>query len=67
MAVPAIAIDATHPRNADTRSQWQFRGRTFDYFSDDLMAGNQVRSNWRKISFNDVKVSAADSAGDHPQ
>jgi hypothetical protein len=67
MAVPAIAIDAAHPRNADARSQRQFRGRTFDYFSDDLMARNQARSKRRKISFHDVKVSATDSAGDHPQ
>jgi hypothetical protein len=67
MAVPAIAIDATHPGNADTRSHWQLLGRAFDYFSHDLMAGNKARSKRRKISFDDVKVSATHSASDNPQ
>jgi hypothetical protein len=40
MAVPAIAIDAAHPGNADARSHWQLWGRAFNYFSHDLMAGN---------------------------
>ena len=67
MAVPAIAIDAAHPGNADTRSQRQFLGRAFDYFSHDLMAGNEARSKRRKISFDDMKVSTTDSASDDPQ
>ena len=67
MAVPAIAIDAAHPGNADTRSQRQFMGRAFDYFSYDLMAGNEARPKRRKISFDDVKVSATHSASDDPQ
>jgi hypothetical protein len=67
MAVPAIAIDAAHPGNADARSHWQLQGRAFDYFSHDLMAGNQARSKRWKISFNDVKVSPTHSASDDPQ
>jgi hypothetical protein len=67
MAVPAVAIDATHPGNADTRSQRQLLGRAFDYFSYDLMAGNKTRSKRRKISLDDVKVSTTHSASDDPQ
>jgi hypothetical protein len=32
-----------------------------------LMARSQARTKRRKISFNDVKVSATHSAGDDPQ
>ena len=67
MTVPAIAIDAAHPGNADPRSERQLRGRAFDHFAHDLMTGNELRSEWRQISFNDVQVSATDSAGNHPQ
>jgi hypothetical protein len=66
-AIRAIAIDATHPRNADTASRRQLQGRAFDYFSHDLMARSQAGTKRRKISFNDVKVSATHSAGDDPQ
>ncbi len=66
-AIRAIAINATHPGNADTGSSRQFQGRAFDYFSHDLMARSQARAKRRKISFNDVKVSATHSAGDDPQ
>jgi hypothetical protein len=66
-AIRAIAINATHPGNADTGSSRQFQGCAFDYFSHDLMARSQARAKRRKISFNDVKVSATHSAGDDPQ
>lgn len=67
MAVPAIAIDAAHPGNADARSHWQLLGRAFDYFSHDLMAGNKARSKPREVSFDDMKVSPTHSASDDPQ
>jgi hypothetical protein len=67
MAVPAFAIDATHPGNAGTRSQRKLGSSAFDDFSHDLMAGNKTWSKRRKISFDDVKVSAAHSASDDPQ
>jgi len=67
MAEPAAAVDPAHPRNADARSQRQFLGGAFDYFPDDLMAGNQARPKRRKISFHDMKVRATDSAGNNPQ
>jgi hypothetical protein len=67
MAIRAIAIDATHPGNADTRSQWQLRGRAIDYFSHDLMARSKPRTKRRKVSFDDVKVRATNSASDDPQ
>jgi len=31
------------------------------------MAGNQARSKWPKVSFNDMKVSPAHAAGYDPQ
>jgi hypothetical protein len=67
MTVPAFAIDATHPGDADTHSERQFQGRALDYFSHDLMTGNKARSQRRKIAFDDVKICAADSASDDPQ
>jgi hypothetical protein len=67
MTVPAIAIDTAHPGNADPRSERQLRGRAFDHFPDDLMTGYELRSKRRQISFNDVQVSATDSAGNHPK
>jgi hypothetical protein len=67
IAVPAIAVDAAHPGNADARSHWQFVGRAVDYFSDDLMARNKTWPKRWKISFDDVKVSPTHSASDDPQ
>jgi hypothetical protein len=67
MTVPAIAIDASHPGNTDTRSQRQLRGRAFDHFPHDLMARNESRSNGRQISFYDVQIRTAHSASDDPK
>jgi hypothetical protein len=67
MAVPATAIDATHPGNTDARSHWQLLGRSFDYFSHDLMAGNKAWPKRGKISLDDVQVSPTDSAGGDAQ
>ena len=67
IAVPAIAVDAAHPGNADARSHWQFVGRAVDYFSDDLMARNKTWPKRWKISFDDVKVSPTHSACDDPK
>jgi hypothetical protein len=67
MAVPAIAIDAPHPGNADARSHGQLLGPTFDDFSHDLMAGNKAWPERWKFSFDDVKVSATHSASDDAQ
>jgi hypothetical protein len=63
-AVPASTIDATHPGDADTCPQRQFRCRAFDDFTDDLMPGNEARPERRQIALDDVQVGAADSAGD---
>jgi len=47
MTVPAIAIYAAHPRDTDTRSERQLRGRAFDHFPHDLMARDELRSKRR--------------------
>src|ERR1035438_7527885 len=53
-AVPAFAIYATHPGNTDSRSQRQLRRLPVNHLSDDLMARNELLSDWRKISFDDM-------------
>jgi hypothetical protein len=54
MAVPAFAIYAAHPGNSDSRSQRQLRRLPVNHFSDDLMARNELLSNRRQVSFDDV-------------
>jgi hypothetical protein len=61
-AVPAIAVHATHPGNADSRSERQICGCAFDYLSHDLVARNELRSKRRQISFNDMQIGATDAA-----
>ena len=53
-AVPAFAIYATHPGNTDSRSQRQLCRLPVNHLSDDLMARNELLSDWRKISFDDM-------------
>ncbi len=67
MAVPAITIDAAHPRNTGSRSHRQLCCRTFDYLSHDLMTRNELRSKRRQIFFYDVQVSPTHSACDDPK
>jgi hypothetical protein len=67
MTVPAVAIYTAHPRNTDTGSNRQIRGRAFHYFAYDLMTRNELRSKCREISFHDVQISAANPAGDNPK
>jgi len=47
-AVPAVAIDAAHPGNADARAGRELAGQqigrgAFDDFADDLVAGDETR------------------------
>jgi hypothetical protein len=67
MALPAVTIDTTHPRNADTGSERQLQCRAFHHFAHDLMARNELRSKCRQISFHNVQISAANPAGDNPK
>src|SRR5579863_7927262 len=62
-AEPAIAVDAAHPRNAGSDSDRQVRCVTCDNFADDLVAGDQLRLEGRKVAFDDVKIGATDTAG----
>jgi hypothetical protein len=65
MAVPATAVNSAHPRDADAGACGKFGSGSFDDLADDLVAGNQARTKRRQVSFDDVKVGAADSAGEH--
>jgi hypothetical protein len=66
-AVPAIPIDATDPGDSGTASQRQLGCRSGGNLAHDLVARNQLRSHRRQISFGNMKVSAANSAGQHSQ
>jgi hypothetical protein len=61
---PAIAVDPTHPGNANARSNGQFRGCALYHLADDLMTGDDARLNGRKIAFDDVEIGAADATRD---
>jgi hypothetical protein len=66
-AVPAISINAADPGDSGAASQRQLGCRAADYLADDLVAWNELRAQRRQISFRNMKVSAADSAGQHAQ
>jgi hypothetical protein len=61
-AEPAIAVYPAHPGDADARSDRQVRGCAFHHFADDLMTGNDAFADGRKITFDDMEISAADAA-----
>jgi hypothetical protein len=63
-AIPAIAIDAADPGDAGAGAEREFWSGSVDDFADDLVAGDDAGMDWRKVAFNDVQVSAADSAGE---
>jgi hypothetical protein len=62
-AEPAVTVDAAHPRDSDARSHGQFRGCAFHHFADNLMPWDDARMKRREVAFDDVKVGAANSAG----
>src|SRR5208337_2328249 len=63
-AEPTIAVYPTHPGDADARSEWQVQGCAFYHLADNLMTGDDVRSDWRQVTFDDVEISAADATCD---
>jgi hypothetical protein len=67
MAIPAAPINSAHPRNTDTRSQWQLSRRAFDHLPNDLVTRNELRPNRRKISFDNVKISSTNPASEDPK
>jgi len=62
IAVPAIAVHASQPRNADTRSERELRCGAFEYLPHDLMTRNELRFKRRELSFHDVQVRATNAA-----
>src|SRR5450755_411764 len=67
LTVPAITVYATHPGDANPRSERQLDCRTLDHLSDNLMARNELLFDLRQVSFNDVEVRTTDPAGNHPE
>jgi hypothetical protein len=67
LAEPAIAIGATHPGDAYAGAGGDVGGGSVDYFADDLVAGDEAGTEWREITFNDVEVGAANSAGQNAE
>jgi hypothetical protein len=64
-AKPAVAIDATDPGNTDASSDWQIGDCAFDHLAHNLMPGNKLRTNRRKILFHDMQIGATDSTSNH--
>src|ERR1700723_1256128 len=62
-AIPATVVHPTHPGNSAAGFQGQFRGGAVNDFPNDLVAGDQVGLQRRKIAFYDVQVGATDAAG----
>jgi len=66
-AEPAIPIRSAHPRNTDAASLRYSLGSTFYNLTDDLMAWNQVRPQWRQVILYDMQVGTADTTSDDTQ
>ena len=66
-AVPALALRAANPRNAHSRSHWQLRCSRAGNLADNLMAGNQPRTQRRQFALDYVKIGPANTAGEHAQ
>jgi hypothetical protein len=63
-AKPAIAVDAADPRDADTCAGGKDCGCAFNDFAHNLVARDDARMEGRKIALDNVKIGAANSAGD---
>jgi hypothetical protein len=63
-AIPAIAIHSAHPGNAHARADWRFLTLACDDFANNLVAGNQSRTERRQVVFRDVEIGAAHAAGE---
>jgi len=66
-AIPAVAIDASHPGDTDASSHWQSFGCSLDHLAHNLVAGNQFGKKRRQITFDDVQIGAANTAGLHTE
>src|ERR1700687_4970143 len=66
-AVPARAVRASDPRDAYSGSQRQLRRLSFDNLPHDLMTGDQIFTQSRQFSFDDVQVGPANTARQYTQ
>jgi hypothetical protein len=63
-AEPAVAVNTADPGDADARAGREGCGCAFNNFADDLMAGDDARVQGLEIALDDVKIGAADTAGE---
>src|SRR4051812_11598794 len=61
LAIKAGTIYTTEPRDAHTGACAKLAAPSCNNFSDDLMSGNQVGKNRRKLAFHNVKIRPADA------
>lgn len=62
-AIRTITVDSAHPGNADARAKRQFIGSALHNFTHDLMARNERSLPRRQLSFSDMQIGTAHSAG----
>jgi hypothetical protein len=67
VTVPAAPIDAADPGDPRSGAQRQFCSRTAGHFAYNLVARNKLRTNRWQISFGNVQVGPANSAGEDSQ
>ena len=66
-AIPARAVRAANPRHTNVRPNRECAGSSANNFSDDLMPRNQRRAQRGQLAFDNMQISPANSAGQHPQ
>jgi hypothetical protein len=66
-AIRAIAIHSANPGNAHAGPNGKLLRGAFDNFPDNLMSGNNIGSNRRKVALHDMEIRSANSAGFHSQ
>jgi hypothetical protein len=62
-AIGTIAVYAAHPGNTHACAQGQFGGRSIDNLSHDLVTGDESLFPGGQVSFDDVEVRTAHTAG----
>jgi hypothetical protein len=67
VTIPAIPIDAAYPGDAGTAPQRQLCSRPAGYFADYLVTRDEVGAKRGYISFGNVQVGPANSAGENSQ
>ena len=57
-------MNVGHPGDADARPCWQSRGLALHHLTDDLMTGDDPRTDWRQITFHNMKIGSANATRD---